>query len=342
MKINTIKKATILILFFILSLFHSFGYKKYVKSDFVMNTTLTIILFSNNKETAPKILEHCFVIADKLEKKCSNTIENSIISILNKKQQATITDNFVLNLIKESINYAIISDGAFDPSLYQIIRLWGFEGGKMHIPPQEDINNALTNTGYKYIKINDDNIALNGVQLDLGGIAKGKIIDNIAHYLKQSNINDFIVNGGGDIAVSGKFNNIRAWKIAIANPFNDNDNIGGIQLENHAIVTSGDYERYFIENDKRYHHIINPTTGYPTNNGIHSITVISDSVERADAWATALFVMGVKKGLKLANATNDIEVIFISGNQSNPQIITTSNITKKLNGEYWIFNIGHF
>ena len=290
-------------------------YKKYSKNSFVMGTDLSIIVFSRNKKKiVDNQLKECFNYARELEKKSSCKDSESIITMLNKKKKLHITDNFILELIRESLLYAKKTDGAFDSTLYHLIDLWGFENESKKIPIEKDILKTLEITGYNNLTIEDDFVSLkNGISLDLGGIAKGKIINEIAKFLENKGYKDFLINGGGDIVVKGLYNGERNWRIAIADPFNKNDTIGLIELTDCSIVTSGDYERYFTgEDGTLYHHIIDSTTGYPAKSGVHSVTVISDDPVKADAYATALFIMGVEKGIGFTNSQDNLESIFIS------------------------------
>jgi thiamine biosynthesis lipoprotein len=303
-----------------------------------MGTFLEITLFSNNKKEAIKIINECYELADDLEKKASNKIIGSIVSNLNKNKELKIEDEFVSNLIKESLELAELSEGTFDPSLYNLTDLWGFEKGNNKVPQKDDIIQALTNSGYKNVLIKDDIVKLiNNVSIDLGGIAKGKIIGKLSDYLLENGINDYIINGGGDLVVEGRYEGKRLWNIAIINPFHKENLIGVISLSDKSIVTSGDYERFFLGNDGTcYHHIIDPKTGYPADNGIHSVTLITEDPAKADALATAVFVMGIESGLKFVNSIDDLEAIIVAGTEKNMEISTSNKIIveKKDDGMY--------
>ncbi|MCK4798037.1 MAG: FAD:protein FMN transferase [Spirochaetes bacterium] len=335
-----IKKNIFLLALLILMITDCKGikYKEYKKTTYSMGTVLTIIIFSESKKKAKYILKECFKLADDLEKKVSCKIENSTITNLNKKKNMLINDDFVYNLIVESINYSKKTNGAFDPSLYHLIDIWGFETGSSNIPNVEQIKKTILKCGYSNIVINDKKITLkNNISLDLGGIAKGKIIGEIAKFIKKQGIKNFLINGGGDIVINGTYQNKRLWKIAIIDPFDNNNFLGILELADCSIVTSGDYERNFIGNDEKlYHHIIDPKTGYPTKNGVHSVTVISKDPVKADVFATALFVMGKDVGLGFAKKNKYIDAIFVMGNKKDKQIFSTDNIivNKKDNGGY--------
>ena len=290
--------------------------KKYYKSGLSMGTDTAITLFSNKKkETVQSDLEAAFDLSITLEDRVSCHKPNSVISRLNEAGILDVTDDFVLNLIRRSVEYSKMTSGTFDPSIYHILKLWDWTGTP-HLPSAEAINDAMTKCGYNKIDIHGTIVSLNGTQLDLGGIAKGAIVQAIADFLHDKGYRDFIVNGGGDIYASGKFEGRRPWRIAVADPFNSSSFIDTIVLSDSAIVTSGDYQRFFEENGVVYHHILNPADGYPAKNGTHSVTIIAEDAGFADALATAVFVMGAERGAAFCRQ-NGIRAIIVSGEKGS-------------------------
>lgn len=341
--LNRVFIITLLILLFI-SCTNSEEYKKYTKTTYAMGTTLEIIIFSKDKKIAERIIDESIKLAENLEKKVSCKIDDSPISILNKKKELLIKDDFIFNLIKESYYFASITNGTFDPSLYNLTKLWGFEEDKNIVPDKESIKKTLLTCGYKNIIIDEKvkKVTLrNNVSIDLGGIAKGRIVDEIVNFIKSNNIKDFIVNAGGDLYACGLFQGKRKWKIAIADPFTKNDIIGLIDVTDIAVVTSGDYERFFVGEDGNiYHHILNPFTGYPANNGIHSVTVIAKDTISADSLSTAFFVMGKENTLEFVKNNKELWVILISGTKDKPEIDFSQNISSiKETTNRWIFEL---
>lgn len=331
----------ILIVFFLLTLnCESRSYKKYNKQSYSMGSVLEVTFFSYNKMTALKTLEDCFKLAEELENKISCKIEKSLISNLNNKKEMEINDEFVLNLIIDSVKFSKLTNGAFDPSLYNIIDLWGFETGNYRLPQDKEIKSELKRIGFNNIIIEKNTVKLkNNISLDFGAIGQGKIIGEISKFLDKNGIKDYLINGSGDIVIMGKYEGKRLWRVAIADPFVKNRLIGVIELTDCSIITSGDYERNFIGSDgKLYHHIFDPETGYPVNNGVHSVTIITDEPGKADALVTALFVMGEQKGLDFAKKNREIEIIYISGNKDNINISNTDNISKiEKSKNFWEF-----
>ncbi len=314
-----------------INLVYPLKYEKYQKQYFTMGTFLTVTIFYTDEKKAYELLDNCYEISNKLENKISCRKPDTIISNLNKNKSMIINDNFVYDLIKQAINLSILTNGAFDPALYSIIKLWGVDTENPKVPSDDEIREALKKSGYKNIKLNDFNnqvVLENNIMLDLGGIAKVKIIGEIAKYLLKEGVVDFIVNGGGDLIVNGFYGNKRKWKVAITDPFEQNKHIGLISLTNCRVVTSGDYQRFFIDKDgKKYHHIMDPTTGKPVDNGIHSVTVITDDPLKAEGMSAGIFVLGIEKGLQLVKKLGNVGVIIISGEKNNPVITVSDNIT---------------
>jgi len=311
--------------------------RKYQRDDIAMGTHLSVTFFHNNSEEAESILDQCFDLAADLEDKVSSTVEDSLINQLNREKQLNITDPFVQLVLDEAINIAKESQGAFDPALYSLIKLWGWglELDEYSVPEHNAIIKAISQTGYQHIQVNGSNYILeHNIEIDLGGIAKGAIIDQIALLLDNNGVTSYLVNGGGDISVGGQYNGVRDWNVAVTDPFQKESYLGVIGLSDNSIVTSGDYERFFTDdNGKRYHHILDPATGYPTDNGVHSVTVVTDGVIRADGLCTAVFVMGIEKGLKLVESLPDTEAIIVAGSVENQQIIYSSGVTGIKTGE---------
>ena len=290
--------------------FSVFSIKKHGKSELVMGTVLNIQFFSN-KKNATQILAEAFEIAEKYDRIFSSKQAYGEIYKLN---QCGFSDNpFIYLMLQEADFYHEVTGGSFDYTLFPLIKLWNIENA-LTIPAEKEIVAVLKKCGTDKVKIENNQIILNeNAAVDVGGIAKGKILQLISEYLKSQEINDFIINGGGDIVLSGLFNGKREWNIAIKDPFSESAIAGYIQMTDVTIVTSGDYERFFVANDgKSYHHILNPKTGYPAESDVSSVTVISSDSVRADALSTALFVMGKDKGIDFVNQHENVEAIFIS------------------------------
>ena len=229
--------------------------------------------------------------------------------------------------LEQALAYAELTGGAFDPTMAPVTDLWGIGTDNARVPAQSEIDEALSHVGYENIKLlGNHQVKLeNGAQVDLGGIGKGYAGD-IVHEMAESDTSDQwhvlarlsgnIEMYGGKTADSGTDN----WNIGIADPDDNTDSIAVVSLADGSVVTSGDYERYFEQDGKRYHHIFDPKTGYPAESGLRGVTVIDSCSTKADALTTALFVMGLDKGTAFCEA-NDIAAVFITVDK---QVYTTS------------------
>lgn len=236
-----------------------------------------------------------------------------------------VTDQEIISLIKIALQISTASSGAFDITVYPLMKLWGFYTDEPKLPAQETIHNYLQYTGYRYLSINNGQLTKvqKNTAIDLGGIAKGYAIDQALLVLKQQGISSALIDAGGDIYALGK-NYGKPWKVGIKNP-HDEGIIGIMHVSDSAIVTSGDYERYFEQGGVRYHHILDPRTGYPARQ-LMSVTVIAPDAVTADAWATAFFVMGKTEALYIAEKTPGLDVILVTNDE---EIIFSSGIKKR-------------
>jgi len=283
------------------------------KTGFYFDTVITVTLYDSS---AASQLEECFSLADKYEDLLSATVENSDIWNINHSNgmAAKVSDETV-SLLKKAISYSELSNGAFDITIGKLSSLWNFKNNDGTIPSQDDIDTALKTVGYQSIQIDGNFVTLTNpdTQIDLGGIAKGYIADQMKAYLNQQNITNGIINLGGNILTVGPKASGDSYQIGIQKPFaKDGTSIASVQIMNDSLVSSGVYERYFEKDGVRYHHILNPATGYPYKNGLFGVTIITKSSVDADALSTTCFALGLKKGMELIENTKDTEAIFIT------------------------------
>lgn len=231
------------------------------------------------------------------------------------------------NVVKKAIEYSRLSGGTFDPTMRALTKLWGIGTVQQRVPFDWEITQNLELVNYIDISLSGGNtIKLNrqGQNIDLGGIAKGFAADEVKDIFIKNSIESAIIDLGGNIAVMGKKPNGKPWNIGLQNPFKSRGECAGIiTVSNKSIVTSGNYERYFMRNGRRYHHIIDPLTGYPSQSGIISATIISDSSIDGDGLSTSVFIMGLYRGIDFIEAMNGIEAIFIT---EDKKIYATSGI----------------
>lgn len=241
-----------------------------------------------------------------------------------------LTNREIVMLISNTLNVSRLSRGAFDVTMKPLLNLWNFSGRKdpvTGIPDSNQVTGALETVGYRLLYISNNVLYKKkpGLGLDLGGAAKGYAVDRAVSVLKKYGIRRALINAGGDIYALGRkpsdkildFDGSRLWRIGIKNPFPDarSSVLGVLEVSNLAIVTSGNYERYFVYHGKRYHHILDPRTGYPAGNAA-GVTVAYTNTFLADAWATALFVSGPDFSKSLLPSLPGLSFLFVAGDGS--------------------------
>ena len=261
--------------------------------------TIIKIYISGEKVSTDTLLDISEKELQRLNQKFSANVEGSVVYRLNKNDEVEC-DEEALFLFQAALNTAKISGDAFDPTIRPLMKLWGFDDANStkQVPSNEAIKTTLKYVNYRYVKIDQKKnkvyLLKKGVEIDLGGIAKGYAVDKVIERIKgiDPNATGFI-DAGGDIGIIGpKYGNL-PWAIGIRDPFKKGmySSIGTLYLYSGAVATSGNYERFFIKDGVRYHHLIDPKTGYPSNKAVSS-TVIAKKVMTADAFATTLFILG--------------------------------------------------
>lgn len=332
--------------------------QEYSKTDFVMSTVLSEKIYGT-KDVTQDIKEEL----DKLEKdQLSWREDHSVVSKINADAQKGIKtklDSDMTSWVEDSLELAKRSNGAFDPTIGRLTRLWNIEGDNPKVPSKQEIKNTLEDTGYTKIHLEKvesqntantkknvdkdikDNTAKNKeisedtsqntntnesvssiyigdkCTLDLGAVGKGIACDVVQDYLKkQKEVGGAVIAVGGSILLYGSKADGSDWNVAVQNPRGqDGEAMGVLSLSGTTNVsTSGDYEKYFMQDGKRYHHILDPSTGYPADSGLISVTIVSDSGLLSDGLSTACFVLGKEKGQKLLE-TCGAEGIFIDQNK---------------------------
>ena len=264
----------------------------------------------------------------RIEALISSWDPNSQTSKINNNSgiQAVKVDRELYDLIKRSLSITKLTDGAFDISYASLDKIWKFDGSMTHMPDEEEIKSSVRKVGYQNIILDDRNstvfLKLKGMKIGFGAIGKGYAADKAKSLLIENGVKAGIINASGDMTTWGKQTNGDDWKVAITNPLNKNKAFALLPITNGAVVTSGNYEKFVNFNGKRYTHIIDPRTGYPSS-GIISVTVFAPKAELADALSTSVFVMGKDVGLNRINQLPNIECIIID---ENGNIFTSANI----------------
>ena len=255
-----------------------------------------------------------------------NALNNNSPLYRFNNENIAINDSEIVSLVETADEVSRQSDGAFDITVYPLVKLWGFYKGSQAVPSGVDISNCLAKVGRQNLVIRDGKLTKlrADAAIDLGGIAKGYAVGEALKVLKKEGLTSALIDAGGDIYALGQ-NNGRPWKIGIRQP-SGKDILGALELTDASVSTSGDYERFFEKDGARYHHIFDPRTGYPAR-GVRSVTVVSKDATLADGYSTALFVLGPERGMKLAESNGTFEAIMMT---DDGQILMTPGLAGKL------------
>ncbi|HOJ08134.1 MAG: FAD:protein FMN transferase [Ignavibacteriota bacterium] len=278
------------------------------RTQILLGTVVEIQVRDADDKKAEDAISKAFAEMKRIEDLFTTFDNKSPVSRINNSADTIINvESEIYNLIVLCDSITKLSNGCFDVSLNNIIRVWGFDSDNRHIPEASVIDSALKLSGWKDVKLFGENkiFKQRKVELNFGAIAKGYAVDKAINILRKSGIKQALVNAGGEVSVIG--NN---WIVGIQHPDEINSIIKRIKLNGYTVATSGDYEQYFEVDGVRYHHILDPETGYPSK-GLQSVTIINKSNAFADALATAVFVMGEEKGMKLIESLDDTEVMII-------------------------------
>ena len=297
---------------------------------FVLGTIVNLRAYGRNADNAiDKAVERLNEIDDKL----SVFKEYSDVSSINKyasiKSQKVSSDTFLL--LKKAVEYSKLTGGTFDPTIFPLVDLWSIGTKNEHIPEDEKIKERLKLVNYKDIIFNENENTImlkqHNQSIDLGGIAKGYAADEVSNIFLKYHIKSAMIDLGGNIAVLGYKPGGETWNIGIQDPLSPRGKYAGIISDiNRSFVTSGNYERYFIKDGKKYNHIINPVTGYPSDSNLLSVTIISRNSIDGDGLSTGVYILGLEKGMKLIETLDGIEAVFITADK---EIYVTSGIADK-------------
>lgn len=287
--------------------------EKFQYTDFVMDTVLSETIYG--QENCSKEIQD--ILASLEEKELSWRISDSEAAQINKAfkegKSYDLSEEFE-TWISATLELAEKSEGAFDPTIGELTRLWNIEGENPTVPPKEKIEDCLKEIGYDKVHIKDHQIYIEETRtIDLGAAGKGIACDEAADYLEQNKtVKGAVVAVGGSILTYGEKPDGEPWAVAVQTPDGeDGQAMGVIRLSGtNYISTSGDYEKYFEQDGKRYHHILDPHTGYPSESDLSSVTIVCDNGLLSDGLSTACYVLGEEKALALLKEY-DAEGIFI-------------------------------
>ena len=284
---------------------------------FKLNTVVKVTIYDSQDE---KILQDALALCDKYEKIFRRTRTDSEIYLLNEGKLPQEDGYYILSeecaeLIGKGLYYSELSGGAFDITIEPLSSLWDFTSGEKQIPDPQTLVEAQKHVGYEKVELKGNKIRFqeDGMGLELGAIAKGYIADKIKEFLISEGIESAVIDLGGNVLCIGTRPDGEAFRVGIQKPFADrNETVATAGIRDRSVVSSGIYERYFEKDGTLYHHILNPKSGYPYENGLTAVTILSDESVDGDGLSTVCFALGLEKGMELINSLPDTQAVFIT------------------------------
>lgn len=283
------------------------------KTGLYFDTVIKIDIYDSSDTN---LLNECFAYCQEFENTISRTLPTSEISQINNANGKPVeVSDITIELLQKGITYGDLTEGAFDITIAPLSELWDVKNNPGVVPDEAAIQEALAHVNYKNIHIEGNTVKLLDPEskIDLGGIAKGYMADQLKDYLVSKGVKSALINLGGNIVTIGVKPNGNPFKLGIQKPFDKQGSaITAVDSVDNSLVSSGVYERYFEVDGVRYHHILDTETGYPYNNGLLGVSIISPKSVDGDALSTACFALGLEKGMELINSLENIEAIFIT------------------------------
>ena len=306
---------------------------------FIFDTVVSVRVYDERMNAThfaeiKKLLEHINSTMNRFE-------ESSEVSKINQfaGSSAVQVSKETFHIIKTAKEYAERSKGKFDPTIGPLVDLWAIGNGGTKAPAPPAIEEAKKLVDFTKLSLNEAQLSVqlkeSDMTLDLGAIAKGYAADVVTEYLQAQGFNSAIIDLGGNIVALGSKPDQSPWSIGIQSPEEKRGaHIGTLPIRNQTVVTSGIYERYFIDNGQVFHHVLDPFTGYPARNELASATIITDNSMNADAMSTAVFVQGLKAGMAFIEATDNAEAIFVTADHKVYVTTGLRGVFKLTNEEY--------
>jgi len=285
------------------------------RTEFVLGTVCSITLYDQGKAA---IYRDIFYRLREIENRMSVNLPDTDVAFINASAgiaPVQVHDD-VFEVVRQSLHYAELSGGAFDPTVGPLVSIWGIGGENPRVPSQAEIDAALALINWRDVELNSERSSVflkqAGMSLDLGAIAKGYAADEAAAIIRKAGLKRAIIDLGGNIVTYGEKQDKTPWKVGLQTPLEDRGAYFGIiSGPEQSTVTSGVYEKFFEVDGKRYHHIFSPFDGYPVQNSLLAVTIIAKCSIDADALSTAVFVLGYEKGRDLIESLEGTEAVFI-------------------------------
>ncbi len=283
------------------------------KTGIYFDTVIQIDIYDSNDT---ELLDQCFEYCESFEQTISRTIETSEIYQINHANGNSIeVSDVTLELIQKGIEYGDLTNGKFDITIAPLMELWDFKNNTGNIPDDIAIQEALSHVNYKNIVIDGNKVSLSdpNAAIDLGGIAKGYMADYLKDYLISEGVESALINLGGNILTIGSKPDGTPFNLGIQKPFDKQGTaITSVKVTDSSVVSSGVYERYFEVDNTLYHHLLDTATGYPCDNGLLGVTILSKDSVDGDALSTSCFVLGLEDCQKLIKSLDGVDAIFIT------------------------------
>lgn len=278
------------------------------RSFFAMDTFMTVRAWGADDA----LLDQAGDLVDALEASVSTTLEGSELHTLNSTGSAALPDDAAY-LLGRALEICGETGGALDISIYPVVRAWGFTTSEYHVPNDDEIARLLESVDYTRVVLEGDTVSIGeGMEIDLGAVTKGYTGDRITALLRENGVTSALLDLGGNIQTLGSKPDGSDWHVAIRNP-DGGSFLGVLSVSDRAVITSGGYERYFVDEDGNlWWHIMDPATGYPAKNGLISVTAVGDEGLYCDALSTALFIMGRERAIAFWREHRDFEMMLVS------------------------------
>lgn len=300
-------------------------------TQILMDTTFIVTVYAKDRKTGEQLIRDAFEEARRIEHIMEPLKGDGELKRINDSihEGWYVMSPDLRAVMEQSLKYYNLSGGVFDPTIAPVKWLWDFEdGGK--VPSGDELKEKLKTVGMSLVELHGDSLRFknSGMRLDLGGVAKGYTVDRMLDILRKEGSQSVLINAGGDIDMFGKKPGDEDWVIGLRHP-RMNRTLILDTIPYPSVATSGDYERYFVENGERYHHILDPTTGYPAR-GCISVTVWASSATLADILSTTIFVLGPGKGLAFAESLGHVETLIFFEKNGKVESAMTSGIKGKV------------
>lgn len=288
-------------------------------NTYLLGTILNVAIHDTGYQA--ELIDHVFERVAEIESKMSTSTSDYDETELLEVNRAAGSEPVQVSedtygVLEKALSFSQLTDGAFDLTIWPLVTLWGIGTDAARVPSPEEIATARRLVDYTAVELLPDRrvfLPEAGMGVDVGAIAKGYAADEAARILRETGVKHALLDFGGNIMLIGSKPDGSPWRIGVQRPDGERSSfIGVLSLTDQSVVTSGPYERFFVQDGVRYHHIMDAATGYPAENGLNQVTIITPRSIEADALSTACYVLGLRPGLALIESRPDVEAIFVT------------------------------